>query len=198
MPSLTLASNSTIRATLLRNAGMEIEVKPARIDEDTIIESLQSEGANPHDISDALAEHKALRASRRDPSALVLGCDQLLECEGQLYQKPKSPDDALRQLHALAGKTHRLHTAAVLYAQGEPVWRHVSTPRLTMRTSSDAFLQSYVTENWDDIRHCVGCYQIEGPGIRLFSKIEGDLFAIQGLPLLELLSILTKRKDIPG
>lgn len=198
MTILTLASGSAIRATLLRNAGVEIDVKSARIDEATITESLHAEGASPHDIADTLAEHKALRAANRDPAALVLGCDQLLECEGQLFQKPATPEDAFAQLHALNGKTHRLHTAAVLYAQGQPVWRHVSTPRLTMRINSDAFLQDYVQKTWEDIRHCVGCYQIEGPGIRLFSKIEGDLFAIQGLPLLELLAILTQRKDIPG
>ncbi|WP_323035158.1 nucleoside triphosphate pyrophosphatase [Pararhodobacter sp.] len=198
MTILTLASSSSIRAKLLRNAGLDFEVKPARIDEASITESLRSEGATPHDIADALAEHKALRTANRDPTALVLGCDQLLECEGQLYQKPETPEDALRQLSELRGKTHRLHTAAVLFAQRQPVWRHVSTPRLTMRTCSDGFLERYVADNWDNIRHCVGCYQIEGPGIRLFSRIEGDLFAIQGLPLLELLSILIQRKDIPG
>jgi len=198
MTILTLASGSTVRATLLRNAGVEIEVKPARIDEDAITESLVAEGATPHDIADTLAEHKALRAANRNPEALVLGCDQLLECDGKLYQKPANPEDALRQLQALRGRTHKLHTGAVLYAQGEPVWRHIATPRLTMRDTSDAYLQTYVSQHWDDIRHCVGCYQIEGPGVRLFSKIEGDLFAIQGLPLLELLSVLTQRKDIPG
>jgi len=198
MTILTLASGSTVRATLLRNAGVEIEVKPARIDEDAITESLVAEGATPHDIADTLAEHKALRAANRNPEALVLGCDQLLECDGKLYQKPANPEDALSQLQALRGRTHKLHTAAVLYAQGEPVWRHIATPRLTMRDTSDAYLQTYVSQHWDDIRHCVGCYQIEGPGVRLFSKIEGDLFAIQGLPLLELLSVLTQRKDIPG
>ncbi|WP_127106385.1 Maf family protein [Pararhodobacter zhoushanensis] len=198
MSILTLASSSAIRATLLRNAGVEIQLKPARIDEDGLRESLSAEGATPHDIADALAEHKALRIASRDPQALVLGCDQLLECDGQLFNKPLNPQDARAQLTALRGKTHRLHTAAVLYAQGQPVWRHVSTPRLTMRDFSDAFLESYIAATWDEIRHCVGCYQIEGPGIRLFSKIEGDLFAIQGLPLLELLAILTQRKEIPG
>ncbi|MCW1931246.1 Maf family protein [Pararhodobacter zhoushanensis] len=198
MSILTLASSSAIRATLLRNAGVEIQLKPARIDEDGLRESLTAEGATPHDIADALAEHKALRIASRDPQALVLGCDQLLECDGQLFNKPLNPQDARCQLTALRGRTHRLHTAAVLYAQGQPVWRHVSTPRLTMRDVSDAFLDSYIAANWDEIRHCVGCYQIEGPGIRLFSKIDGDLFAIQGLPLLELLAILTQRKEIPG
>jgi Nucleotide-binding protein implicated in inhibition of septum formation len=198
MAILTLASASAIRATLLRNAGLEILTRPARIDEENLRESLTAEGATPHDLADALAEHKALKVASRDPGALVLGCDQLLECEGQVHAKPASPDDAIAQLTALRGKTHRLHTAAVLYAGGEPVWRHVATPRLTMRDFSDAFRDAYVARHWEDIRHCVGCYQIEGPGIRLFQQIEGDLFSIQGLPLLPLLAILTQRKDIDG
>ncbi|GAB1378085.1 Maf family protein [Pararhodobacter aggregans] len=198
MSILILASASTIRSTLLRGAGLEIEVRPARIDEENLRESLLAEGASAHDLADALAEHKALKIAARYPAALVLGCDQILECEGQLYAKPASPEDAIAQLTALRGKTHRLHTAAVLYAGGEPVWRHVATPRLTMRNFSDAYRDAYVARHWDEIRHCVGCYQIEGPGIRLFQKIEGDLFSVQGLPLLELLAILTQRKDIDG
>jgi len=198
MSILTLASASTIRATLLRNAGLEVEVRPARIDEENLRESLLAEGATPHDLADALAEHKALKIAARDPGALVLGCDQILECEGQLYAKPASPDDAIAQLTRLRGKTHRLHTAAVLYAKGEPVWRHVATPRMTMRDFSDAYRDAYVARHWDEIRHCVGCYQIEGAGVRLFQRIEGDLFSVQGLPLLELLTILTQRKDIDG
>ncbi|MCL4675142.1 MAG: Maf family protein [Pararhodobacter sp.] len=173
-------------------------VHPVRIDEEAIRESLLSEGASAQDIADALAEHKALKGATRDPSALVLGCDQILECEGTLYSKPTDQADAIRQLRALRGRTHRLYTAAVLYAQGQPVWRHVSVPRLTMRPVSDRFLDDYVARYWADIRLCVGCYQIEGPGLRLFARIEGDLFSIQGLPLLELLSVLIQRKDIPG
>ncbi len=196
--ALILASASEIRASLLRNAGLDIVLRPARIDEENLRESLLAEGATPHDLADALAEHKALRIAARDPQALVLGCDQILECEGRLFAKPVTPEDARAQLAFLRGRTHRLHTAAVLYAQGEPVWRHVATPRLTMRAFSDAFLEAYLAAHWEDIRHCVGCYQIEGPGIRLFERIEGDLFAIQGLPLLELLTILTQRKDIAG
>ena len=196
MTVLTLASGSTIRATLLRNAGVEIDIRPARIDEENLRESLLAEGAGPHDIADALAEHKAMKIAPHAP--LVLGCDQILECDGRIFAKPDTPQDALAQLDALRGKTHRLHTAAVLYAAAQPVWRHVATPRLTMRHVSDAYLQAYVAAQWDHIRHCVGCYQIEGPGVRLFERIEGDLFSIQGLPLIELLSILTLRKDIDG
>jgi predicted house-cleaning NTP pyrophosphatase (Maf/HAM1 superfamily) len=132
MPPLILASSSTIRAALLRNAGLMVEVIPARIDEIALTASLQAEGATPHDIADTLAEHKALRVAARHPDRLVLGCDQLLECDGVLFSKPESPEHAAGQLRALRGRTHRLHTAAVLFHGGRPVWRHVSTPRLTM------------------------------------------------------------------
>jgi septum formation protein len=198
MSVLILASSSSIRATLLRNAGLDIRVEPARIDEDSLRDSLLGDGASPHDIADTLAEHKALRIAGRNPQSLVLGCDQILECEGRLYAKPATPDEAREQLRSLSGRTHRLHTAAVLFAGGQPVWRHVATPRLTFRTLSEAILDRYVAENWDAIRHSVGAYQIEGPGIRLVRSIEGDLFSVQGLPLLPLLDALITRKDIPG
>lgn len=198
MTILTLASGSAIRASLLRNAGLDIVVHPVRVDEATIRESLLADGASSRDIADALAEHKALKGSTRALEALVLGCDQILDCDGRLYAKPMDPADAVAQLRSLRGKTHRLFTAAVLYDRGQPVWRHVNVPRLTMRPLSDALIDDYVSRNWDDIRHCVGCYQIEGPGVRLFEHIEGDLFSIQGLPLLELLTILIQRKDIQG
>lgn len=198
MNKLILASGSGARAAILRAAALSFDQKPVRLDEENLRDSLQAEGATAHDIADALAEHKAQRIAGRYREKLVLGCDQLLECEGVLFAKPASTVEAREQLVALRNRTHKLHTAAVLYHQGEPVWRHVSTPRLTMRNFSDSFLDDYIATQWDSIRHCVGGYQIEGYGIRLFSRIEGDLFAIQGLPLLELLTALTTRQDIPG
>ena len=198
MTVLTLASASVIRAQLLRQAGIEIEVVPARIDEDALRESLSAEGAVPRELADALAEHKALRIARKFSRALVLGCDQLLECDGEIFSKPGSLEGAREQLARLRGRTHRLHTAAVLYHAGIPVWRHVSTPQLTMRAFSDAYLDDYLGRNWPQIGASVGAYQIEGEGIRLFARIEGDHFAILGLPLLELTAILTRRGDIPG
>lgn len=196
MTVLILASSSSIRATLLRAAGLQVVVEPPRIDEDAVRESLLAEGASAHDIADALAEAKSLRIASRRPDALVLGCDQVLECDGALYSKPRSPDEALEQLQRLRGRTHRLHTAAVLYQRGEPVWRHVATPRLTMRDMPDSSLAAYVDRHWDDIRHTVGCYQIEGPGIRLIRAMDGDLFSVQGLPLLPILDFLIMRGDL--
>ena len=198
MPVLILASASTIRAQLLRQAGIDFDVTPARIDEAALRQALEAESAGPRDIADALAEQKAVRITHRHPQTLVLGCDQVLECDGTLYSKPDSPAEAQTQLARLRGRTHRLHTAAVLCQEGQPIWRHVSTPQLTMRNFSDAFLDEYVTDNWDEIRLCVGAYQVEGLGIRLFERITGDHFAILGLPLLELLTVLTRRGDIAG
>ena len=198
MTVLTLASASEIRAQLLRAAGIELDIAPARIDEAALRESLTAEGCGPRDMADALAEQKALRIARKSPQALVLGCDQILECEGEVFSKPDSLADARGQLARLRGRTHRLHTAAVLYFAGNPVWRHVSTPQLTMRAFSDSYLDAYLARNWPNIGASVGAYQIEGEGIRLFSRIEGDHFAILGLPLLELLTTLTRRGEIAG
>ena len=198
MLPLILASGSAIRATLLANAGIAAELMPARLDEQALIASLVAEDATPHDIADALAEYKAHRIAARHPERLVLGCDQLLVCEGRIFNKPDTPEQAIEHLQALRGKTHKLHTAAVLFFQARPVWRHVATPHLTMRNVSDAWLDDYVRRNWNSIRHCVGCYQIEGEGVRLFSDIQGDLFSIQGLPLLPVLDVLLARGDIPG
>lgn len=198
MTVLILASGSETRATLLRNAGLEISVQPARIDEENLRLSLQHDGATALDLADALAEHKALKISQKNPEGLVLGCDQVLDLNGAVFTKPDSPEHARTQLLTLRGQTHRLLSAAVLYHKGQPVWRHTAVARMTMRRFSDAFLTRYLDQHWQDIRHSVGCYQLEGPGIRLFSRIEGDYFGILGLPLLELLNVLTLRKDIDG
>ncbi|HHX88872.1 MAG TPA: septum formation protein Maf [Paracoccus sp.] len=198
MTVLILASGSQTRAALLRNAGVEISVQPARIDEETLRHSLQAEGAAPADLADALAEHKALKVARKNPGGLVLGCDQILDLGGRILTKPESPAQARDQLQSLRGQTHRLLSAAVLYHHGQPVWRKTLVAKLTMRNFGDPFLARYIDANWNDIRHSVGCYQLEGPGIRLFSRIEGDYFGILGLPLLELLNIMTLRQDIDG
>lgn len=191
-----LASGSEIRARLLRNAGLDIEVVPARVDEETLKGALLADGAIPHDIADALAEHKARRISAKHPDAFVLGCDQVAELRKVLLSKPESPDDARAQLAALAGQTHKLLSAAVIYHEGAPIWRHVGTVRLTMRPLSPAYLDDYVGRNWESIRHSVGGYKLEEEGVRLFSRIEGDYFNVLGLPLTELLSYLIDRGEL--
>lgn len=187
---LVLASGSEIRATLLRNAGVPFETTVARIDEESIKDALLAEGAMPRDIADALAEGKARKVSSKEPNALVLGCDQVLAFKGGLMSKPQSPDDAISQLTRMNGERHRLLSAAVIYEDGEPVWRHIGEVRLTMRDNSPDYIASYVTRNWDSIRHAVGAYKLEEEGVRLFDRIDGDYFSVLGLPLLPLLAYL--------
>lgn len=195
---LILASGSDIRATLLRNAGIAFEVVVPRVDEDTIKQSLIAENASPRDIADALAEMKALRVASKHPDAIVIGCDQVLAHGRQMLSKPKSSEDAIAQLKSLRGQTHQLLSAAVIYADGKPQWRHVGLTRLFMRDVSDAYLAAYVDRNWDSIRNAVGAYKLEEEGARLFSRVEGDYFNVLGIPLLELLSYLTLRGTIDG
>lgn len=198
MTPLLLASQSAIRLTLLQNAGVAVQAHPARVDEQALRGALQAEQATPRDIADALAEAKALKLAQRYPQALVLGCDQVLALGTRLFAKPASRQQAHEQLIDLSGQTHQLLSAAVLYHQGQPVWRHVGVARLTMRRASDAYLEEYLDRNWPTLQQCVGSYQLEGEGIRLFSAIEGDYFTILGLPLLALLSYLSLRGFIPS
>ena len=190
---LILASGSEIRAQLLKNAGVDFEVSVARVDEETIRASLQAEKASPRDIADTLAELKAQRVAARHPDALVIGCDQVLALGQDIYSKPQNPEDALSQLKSLRGQKHQLLSAAVIYGEGKPLWRHVGVVRLYMRDASDDYLADFVARNWDSIQHAVGAYKLEEEGVRLFTRIEGDYFNVLGLPLLELLSYLTLR-----
>jgi septum formation protein len=195
---LVLASGSATRAAMLRAAAVEFEVVVPRVDEEALKAGLLAEGAPARDIADTLAEMKAARVSGRRPEALVLGCDQTLSCDGRLYSKPATPEDAREQLQSLMGRTHKLHSAAVIYQHEEPVWRHVSEARLTMGRLSDEWLDGYLARNWEAVRHSVGGYRVEEEGVRLFTRIDGDHFTILGLPLLPLLSFLTLRGAIPS
>ncbi len=195
---IILASGSSIRAQLLRNAGVAFDTHVARIDEDAVRASLQSENASPRDIADTLAELKAQRVAAKHPDALVIGCDQILALDQEIFAKPETPGAALDQLRALRGRKHQLLSAAVIYGEAKPLWRHVGVVRLHMRDASDAYLAAYVDRNWDSIRHAVGAYKLEEEGVRLFTRIEGDYFNVLGLPLLELLSYLTLRGTLPA
>ncbi|WP_372604477.1 nucleoside triphosphate pyrophosphatase [Actibacterium sp.] len=187
-----LASASQIRQDLLRQAGLEFQIKPARIDEDAIRAALEAEGATPRDVADALAEFKARKVSEKQPEALVIGCDQVLAFKGRILSKPRDIADARAQLTLLRGQSHKLLSAVVIYEDAKPVWRHVGEVRLTMRDFSDAYLDAYLARNWDSIRHAVGCYKLEEEGVRLFSGVDGDYFNVLGLPLFQMLAFLTQ------
>ena len=195
---IILASGSKIRAQLLQNAGVEFTTVVARIDEEMMRQSLTAEEASPRDIADTLAEMKAQKVASKHPEALVIGCDQILSFENACLAKPKSPEDAIAQLKAMRGKRHQLLSAAVIYGEGKPLWRHVGVVRLHMRDVSDAYIAAYVARNWESIQHSVGAYKLEEEGVRLFTRIEGDYFNVLGLPLLDLLSYLTLRGTLPS
>ncbi|MCT4369749.1 Maf family protein [Yangia mangrovi] len=195
---LVLASGSQIRAELLRAAGVPFGIEVARVDECSIRDSLLAEGAAPRDVADALAEYKARKVSARNPGALVLGCDQVLSCNGKLYSKPESPEESRAQLMELRDQRLHLLSAAVIYESGEPVWRHVGVARLKMRAFSEAYLDDYIERNWESLRTSVGGFKLEEEGVRLFASIEGSHFTILGLPLLELLGFLQVRGVIAG
>lgn len=194
---LILASQSPIRRALLENAGVSVEALPARIDEEAIKDALLLDGAPPRDIADALAEGKARKVSMKRPEAMVIGCDQVLSFKGRLISKAESIDEARMILSELRGERHRLMSAAVIYEDGDPKWRHIGEVRLEMNNVSDDYLDDYLVRNWDSVRDAVGCYKLEEEGVRLFSRIDGEYFNVLGLPLLPLLAYLGQREVIP-
>jgi septum formation protein len=193
---LTLASTSAIRRHLLTQAGIRFEAIGSGVDEDAVKEAMRAEGASPRNQADKLAELKALKVSQRRPG-FVLGCDQILSFEGHSFDKAETLDEAFERLSQLRGKTHSLECAAVIAKDGQPVWRLVMSPKLTMRDFSDDFLRSYLNAYGQEALSSVGCYQFEGPGAQLFERVEGDFFSILGLPLLEVLAFLRLHGEVP-
>ena len=195
VPPLILASESPARAALLHAAGLQFEARPARIDEGEVKRAMQAEEAGPADTALMLAGMKARRI--RDPVALVIGADQLLVCGDDWFDKPDSMEAARNHLRQLRGREHRLVTAVVCHRGGAEVWRHVAEPRLWMREFSDATMDGYLAAEDDAILGCVGAYRLEGRGVQLFDRVEGEHAAILGLPMLPLLAFLRGHGVLP-
>lgn len=192
---IILASGSAIRRQILDGAGLDYEVVVKTVDEAAIKASMLAEGAKIRDIADALAEAKSLRVSRTAPG-LVIGADQIMEMDGQLFDKPEDMKQARARLLNMRGKAHRLIGATVISENGMPVWRHASKTVLTVRDFSENFLDDYLAKEGEDILSSVGGYKFEGRGAQLFSHVEGDFFSILGLSLLPVLDYLRTRGAI--
>ncbi|PHS25061.1 MAG: septum formation protein Maf [Robiginitomaculum sp.] len=190
-PSLVLASASAIRRTILLNAGIVFDVCPSRVDEGSLKEDNKSLNAN--EMSALLAKEKALQVSSHD-DRLILGADQILEFQNRQYDKAGTLKEAKVRLQTLSGKTHDLVGAMVLAQKGSVVWKHQSRAHMHMRSLSETAIDAYLRRAGTGILASVGCYEIEGLGITLFNRIEGDHFSILGLSILPLLAELRRRE----
>ena len=191
MTRLLLASQSSGRAAMLRAAGLDFETSAAHVDEEALTASLVAAGQTPRNVADALAEAKAVKISARLPGVTVIGADTTLALDdGTMLSKPETPADAAAHLARMAGTRHRLFSAAVAARDGAPVWRAIGEAKLWMRPLSDGFIADYVARHWDSIRWSVGCYEIEGAGVQLFDRVEGDPWTIIGMPMLPLMAWL--------
>jgi septum formation protein len=189
---VVLASASKIRAQMLKDAGLDVEISPATIDENVVKAAIFKKESDmpPADFAEILAKSKANSISEIRAGDLVIGADQILVLNGEIYDKPRSKDEARDQLVTLRGKTHKLITAVAVARHGGTIWSYSVNAELTMRDFSNTFLGYYLAEMGEDITSSVGGYKLKGPGVQLFSKIEGDYFSILGLPLLALLEFL--------
>jgi septum formation protein len=189
---IVLASASRVRARILLDAGLAVTVRPAPIDEAAVKEAIRADSGDvaAGDVAVILAQAKAVSASEADPTALVVGADQILSLDDRIFDKPSSMDEARETLVVLRGRTHLLHTAVACARGGEVIWHHQCDASLTMRDFSNEFLGRYLAAAGESVLDSVGAYQLEGPGAHLFSKVDGDYFTILGLPLLPLLECL--------
>jgi len=197
MTRIVLASGSKARAAVLAAAGVTFEVAVAGVDEAAMKAGLLAQGNGPREVADALAELKAVRVSRKQPGALVIGADQTLDLDGQLFDKAETMAEARDRLQHLRGKTHKLHSAVVVARDGEVIWREVPAARLTMRPFTDDFLDAFLARGGENLLGSVGCYRLEDDGVQLFSRINGDYFTILGLPLMGLLDLLRRYGALP-
>ena len=191
---LVLASKSAIRRTLLDSAGVPVDVRPADIDERAV--ETKSSSQTPDAVAALLAREKAAAIARSAPGRLVLGADQVLGLDNQWFSKPNDRAAARAQLRALSGRTHTLYSA-IAFIQSETVlFEHIGIAQLTMRAVSDRFLDGYLDAAGDAALASVGAYQLEGLGVQLFDRIEGDYFTVLGLPLLPVLNFLRRHGSV--
>lgn len=195
---IILASASPFRLAMLRNAGIETEANPSRIDERAVEEAVGDAAISPENLAWILAEAKATEVSERFPDALVIGSDQTLSLGDEVLHKVADMEEARRRLLRLSGKTHHLNSAVVLARDGKALWGHVSVARMTMRKLEPSYVGRYLSRVGDQVLRSVGAYQIEGEGIQLFDTIEGDHFTIVGMPLLPLVAELRRLGAIDG
>ena len=189
---MVLASQSRARQLLLANAGIDFETIPADIDERA---AQQSAGLSaPADIAALLARAKAVAVSIQKPDRYVVGADQTLALGQRLFNKPSGRAEAAEQLRGLAGRTHELNSAVAVAHGGEIVFVHVALARMTVRPLNEVEIEAYLTHAGEAVTSSVGTYQLEGLGVHLFERIDGDHFTILGLPLLPLLAFLRSEK----
>lgn len=193
-PAIVLASASPARAALLRAAGIAFEAVAAPVDEAAAKMAAREDGTSAGDAALVLAGLKARAVARRHPEALVIGCDQILVCEGAWFDKPPDLAAARDQLLALRGREHRLETAIVCHRGGGEIWRHLARPRLWMREFSPAFLDAYLDAEGEAVLASVGAYRLEARGALLFDRVEGEHASILGLPLPPLLAFLRQHR----
>ena len=198
MTEIVLASGSVSRRAMLEAAGVSFTTVVPNVDEEMMRGYLLTHGTSADGIALALAEAKALAVSERHPDALIIGADQVLLCEGRLFEKAFDAEGARETLAALRGRMHRLISAVVLVKGNAVVWRHAEVADMTTRDFSDAFLHDYLTQELPDVLGSVGCYRIEGRGALLFDSVSGDQFTIRGLPLLPLLGQLRAQGGLPA
>ena len=190
---IILASKSQIRSELLLKAGLKFTAIDADIDEKEVKSSYINKGYSARDLADILAAMKAKKLSCKYLDKLVIGCDQIMECNGQILSKANNPTDLADQLKFLRSKSHTLYSACVVYFANKAEWRFIGSATITMRNLSDEYISKYVDDNWDEVKHCVGGYKIENSGISFLSRINGDYFSILGLPIIQLLDYLVNR-----
>jgi septum formation protein len=188
---VVLASASPVRRLLLENAGLAVRLDPADLDEIALREQHVRRGSvDSAALAGELARAKAEKVSRRHGSRWVIGADQVLRCEAAILAKPADMSEAREQLRRLRGRSHELTSAVAVARNGRTEWQTMDTARLTMRAVSDAFLDAYLAAIGPEVTQTVGGYKIEGRGLQLFERLEGDYFTILGLPLLPLLAYL--------